>query len=208
MVVLCGVRVYIMEEILIPFGKYKGKPLTAMAEDSQYIEWLQQQGWLQEKYPQINTLIINNFKEPSETPDHNKIQGMFLDDSFCVKFSERVRYILFENSNRLNEYKKILSAKIKYLCFEVNGIDVHFCFYNGDKAGSYYKYFSVEIKPSVGDDYPSILRQIKSLKPIYRYSCYSVLLINEYCGKGISEENFIKLFYTQGIIVVFVKDVM
>ena len=39
-------------------------------------------------------------------------------------------------------------------------------------------------------------------------SWIKILLINEYNGVGISEENFIKLFKTQGITVLFIKDIL
>lgn len=66
--------------------------------------------------------------------------------------------------------------------------------------------FLIEIKPSVGDDYPAILRQIRSLKSQSHF--IKILLVNEYNGIGISEENFIKLFKTQGIIVLFIRDIV
>lgn len=67
---------------LIPFGKYKGQPLATMASDRDYCEWLLQQSWFVERFPQIHTIVVNNFGEPSETPEHNALQIRFLDDRF------------------------------------------------------------------------------------------------------------------------------
>lgn len=72
---------------LIPFGKYKGQPLEAMAEDRQYTDWLVAQPWFRERYGNLYAVVINNFCEPSETPDHNALQARFLDDDFRLKFS-------------------------------------------------------------------------------------------------------------------------
>lgn len=218
-----------MNEIIIPFGKYKGKPLEAMAEDRQYLDWIQQQGWLAEKYPQINTLIINNFTQPSETPDHNKIQGMFLDGEFCIKFSKAVYESIFKIGkvgkmadilNKINSDVKGISEII----FEHKGVDVLFTISGFDHVktqeshidgrwkevesnANHYIQFVIEIKPSIGDDYPAVLRQIKSNILFNSYGI-NVLIINEYCGIGISEESFIKLFCSQKIIVVFTKNII
>lgn len=72
---------------LVPFGKYKGQPIEAMAQDQQYVEWLTQQPWFKERYQKIYTVIINNFREPSNTPEHNALQARFLDDEFRLKFA-------------------------------------------------------------------------------------------------------------------------
>jgi hypothetical protein len=185
-----------MENILIPFGKYKGQPLEVMAQDQQYMEWIQQQGWLAEKYPQINTLIINNFKEPSETPDHNKIQGMFLDMDFISKLV--VLYL-----NKINS--KAVIKKISPPKFEIDGIDASFTvtYYNNVDI-----FFRIEIKPGLGDDYPVILRQIRGLKgfSIERYFA-NILLIDNYNGVGISQEQLIKLFNSMGIMIIFLHEI-
>jgi len=233
-----------MTQELVPFGKYRGQPIEVMAQDKQYIEWVQQQGWLAEKYPQINTLIINNFSEPSETPDHNRMQGMFLDESFCLKFLKAYsEFLKKEKSEGFNYVNSILNnfGKICSINFEVNAIDVQvafetkeieieeedgFDFINEDGTLSKYGYsqgakkvikykkvkrnfwldLRVEIKPCVGDDYPSILRQIRSLKD-FNVSRYNILFVGEYNGKGISESDFVKLFLTQRIAVIFLRDV-
>src|SRR5262245_23110071 len=42
------------------------------------------QAWFRERYGNVYTLIVNNFSEPSETPEHNALQARFLEDGFCV----------------------------------------------------------------------------------------------------------------------------
>lgn len=74
-------------ERIVPFGKYKGQPVEAMAQDRAYCEWLQGQNWFRERYATLNTLIINNFSEATETPDHNALQVLFLEDTFCQRFA-------------------------------------------------------------------------------------------------------------------------
>ena len=71
---------------IVPFGKYKGQPVEVLAQDRPYLEWLSAQDWFRERYTGIYTLIVNNFTEATETPDHNALQVLFLDDDFCAKF--------------------------------------------------------------------------------------------------------------------------
>jgi hypothetical protein len=72
---------------LVPFGKYKGQPIEAMAHDRSYCDWLTAQPWFREKHPNVYTLVINNFAEPSETPEHNQMQVRFLDETWRKKLA-------------------------------------------------------------------------------------------------------------------------
>src|SRR6516225_4197283 len=72
---------------IVPFGKYKGQPIEVLREDRSYLDWLSGQDWFRERYAGIYTLIVNNFSEVSETPDHNALQVLFLDDDFCARFA-------------------------------------------------------------------------------------------------------------------------
>ena len=74
-----------MANEIVPFGKYKGRPVEALAADRSYTDWLTAQPWFRDRYQGIYTLIINNFTEPSETPEHNAFQVLFLDDEFCLR---------------------------------------------------------------------------------------------------------------------------
>jgi hypothetical protein len=71
---------------VIPFGKYKGRPVEALAQDREYSDWLTGQAWFRERYANYYTLIVNNFGEASETPEHNAAQAEFLDEAFCRNF--------------------------------------------------------------------------------------------------------------------------
>lgn len=97
---------------VIPFGKYKGQPVEILQSDRQYSEWLQAQDWFREKYQNVYNVIINNFGEPDETPEHNAIQARFLDEEFCARLMS-----LTGECGGLN----LSSFDTK---FEVKGIDV------------------------------------------------------------------------------------
>jgi hypothetical protein len=70
---------------LVPFGKYKGQPLEVIGQDRGYCEWLLTQAWFVERFPQIHTVVINNFGEPADTPEHNALQLRLLDEGFRAK---------------------------------------------------------------------------------------------------------------------------
>lgn len=79
---------------IIPFGKYKGQEIEQVRmRDPQYLQWLTQQAWFQEKFAPVYQVVINNFAPPSEdTPAHNAIQVRFLDFAFRSAFFEALEY--------------------------------------------------------------------------------------------------------------------
>ncbi len=77
---------------VIPFGKYKNQPLEVLSQDPQYMEWLTQQDWFKSRYQNIYTLVVNNFGTPQDTPEHNKLVSLFLNDDFLHKIANRFDY--------------------------------------------------------------------------------------------------------------------
>ena len=73
------------DNAVVPFGKYKGQPVEVLASDRDYCDWLLAQAWFVQRYPQVHTLVINNFGEPTETPEHNALQIRLLDDHFRLQ---------------------------------------------------------------------------------------------------------------------------
>jgi hypothetical protein len=63
-----------------------------------------------------------------------------------------------------------------------------------------YKHFEVEIKPSVGDDYPAILRQMKVSKSKY-------LFTQRYTGIGATKDQFVQTMKLSGISVIFQDEI-
>lgn len=123
-----------MKAEIIPFGKYKGQPIEVLRQDKEYLGWLQNQDWFKNRYQNINNLIINNFGEPSETPEHNLIQSLFTDNEFCIQFIThtirshcyRVGYGLYKFKEEIWYYEgKEVDLELKNKYFEsFGGIDV------------------------------------------------------------------------------------
>src|SRR6185437_8793028 len=68
----------------VSFGKYRGKPVEVLRDDPSYVNWLTNQAWFRERHPTLFQVIVNNFGEPSETPEHNRLQTRFLDRDFRI----------------------------------------------------------------------------------------------------------------------------
>lgn len=245
---------------VIPIGKYKGQPLEVLEADPNYKEWLLGQSWFRDKFTNIHTLIINNFAEPSETPDHNFLQAKFLDWDWVLKWlcGESYEQFKFKEKKQINfehdgfdivlrfssvkiselEQNKLLFAEgitrlknkdvtvisgfwdtfkgISFRgsdCDSIERIERHGIRSDGDfrflldKVLEYQEVYKeifnehivgIEIKPSLGDDYPAILRKIKS-NPNRGRTNKEILAYRDFAAQGISEENLIKLFKNENI---------
>lgn len=194
---------------IIPFGKYKGQPIEAAVQDRQYVDWLTAQPWFKERFGNLYTLIVNNFQEPAETPAHNALQARFLDLRFCA----RVLSCVFGGK----EFKELRCE------FETAGFDVAISGEHVHKLPNDWGHerIHIEAKPSVGDDYPAVLRQIRNAKDrshdlprnkttYYQWDrvCDPVLFLEEYTGTGATTERFIAIFENSGVRVIFLDDVL
>lgn len=89
--------------------------------------------------------------------------------------------------------------------FEVLGVDVVISFgYAKAEADAYLRVsgFSVkvELKPAMGDDYPSVMRQMKRLGA-------GVLVVGKYTGRGVSEVQLRQMFSASGLQITFVQEI-
>lgn len=256
---------------VVPFGKHKGRLIEELLiDDPGYLEWLAGQDWFRAKYVTLHQVIINRGAEPEETPEHNALQVLFLDDDECLKFLRIVVPDLDANLAKISDeardhdlkliaehvaseerelqkieerlrckpsdpewWKKQLEDHLKRLqrlievrhqvnspielefhikrAFEVAGVDVQLDVSVDSKphrlaglSADELKYgwslwsavFKIEIKPTVGDDYPAVLRQMRA-------NGSNVLFLERYTGTGATREQFIKTFETASMKVVF-----
>jgi len=237
---------------LISFGKYKGYPVDVLRTDPEYCQWLTGQQWFVQRYPQINTLIVNHFGLPEDTPVHNELQARFLDEEVIMRLiyqlydiekieqetsayyshihdhckacaghadkeieCERIWSMSrkckpFIGSFCENAIKSAGKIEIESIEFESGGWDVRI-----RAAIKYGKYdigqdlhinLFIEIKPELGDDYPSFLRQMiangaeKTNRPDdnTRY----VLAYNLFTATNVQIEQVKNIFKSSGIHVV------
>lgn len=218
---------------VVPFGKYRGKPVEALAEDRQYCEWLVGQEWFRSRYTAIHTLIINNFGTAAETPEHNALQARFTDKEWAGRFAvaayggtailekEYAEAVTAAQARTPGQYyydspvlteeeaRQLPRPKISTsVRFEETGADVEVsasyrCSF-GKKhwIGVYMSPSRVECKPSLGDDYPAVLRQMKANR------C-NVLLLGDggYVGTGATLDQVTEIFGQSWIKIVHLRDV-
>ena len=75
-----------MANEIVPFGKYEGQPVEVLLSDTSYVNWLAEQEWFREKYPVINNIIVHNYGQPAETPEHNQFVAKFFDREYLARF--------------------------------------------------------------------------------------------------------------------------
>jgi len=260
---------------IVPFGKHKGKPVEALAQDRQYCDWLLTKDWFRDKHPTIYQIIINNFGEPSSTPEHNALQARFLDDRFCLALACLYKWIPIDKNTCLDRvngelhnveeqlslfsvedesdddnslasnYKRTLrvingSESLKYnrsdllankkkfmeikeyldtekstfrleKDFESKGWDVDINFHHAlpnywilDNNLHDFR-ISIEIKPSLGDDYPAILRQMKAVSD--RISGSKCLVYDKFNAAGATLEQIKGIFSTAYFDVISIAEI-
>ncbi len=266
---------------LVPFGKHKGQPVIALAQDRDYCDWLLQQSWFMQRFPELHTIVVNNFGEPTETPEHNRLQLRFLDDTFRAQCTQAV----FARKAPRNNWPALALSAINLPEFEVGGVDVlwtveyvgvaierhtrssknelgvlyerekgevyqyvsHFGLYHPKDSPEYLawkkleaarhkrimefekrwkpyekftdctesttvlrcvtghlKTITVECKPTLGDDYPAVLRYMKSLNLGHTAQ---TLVVGVYQGSGGSIEEVRIFFQRSGIVLLMVEEI-
>lgn len=214
---------------LVPFGKYKGQPVENLIADRDYSDWLLAQPWVKERFGDIYMTVINMNGEPTETPDHNRLQAKFLDDEFCREIAsvfDKNFSLTKQDANAMASdigesfrgFSDWVEFEIRNTEFEYFGWDVRFDAVHGCEYETAYeswrtetkwfgarRSFLIECKPTIGDDYPAVLRQMKAnflaLERIQRPRGMMVLVVGEYTGKGASFSEFGQIFRQSNIQV-------
>jgi len=86
---------------IVPFGKYKDKSVLELLADEKYVEWLKQQSWFSNQ-TQIYNIVVHqtiSTTNNSKTPEHNKLQNLFLDTSNQEKLLSK----LFANNDLIDK---------------------------------------------------------------------------------------------------------
>lgn len=210
---------------IVPFGKYKNQPIEVLAQDKSYCEWLAGQGWVAQRYPDIHTVIINNFAEPAETPEHNALQLRFLDEGLRLKVA--MCLMLFRQPMQHAYLKDRFSpflAGISQPMFEQHGIDVQWqvLYWYPTRATRAFSHIyrgliqegtpywtqnqfivAVECKPSLGDDYPAVLRFLHGLPASENYKPFAKVVIAEtFTFRGGTLQQVQTLFQASGVLLL------
>lgn len=199
---------------LIPFGKYKGQPVEQLQSDPDYAKWLIQQPWFADRYSNIRTLVINNYKEAEESPEHNVMQARFLDDYYMYNVlcaARAIRPFHVWETDTLVPYLRGMKwcngNGQAGVIFEHEGWDVvAFMYYDAEgenlPPASRRKssiewgcrlYF--ELKPSLGEEFPAVLRQVKARKR----DAPCCVMVDRFIAESVSYEDVHAIFRNSNI---------
>jgi hypothetical protein len=208
---------------IVPFGKYKDKPVEALVADREYCQWLMAQPWFRDRFQPIYQVVINYGAEPECTPEHNALQAKFLDEKMCAAVALLlVKTADFKvDTTGSGYYDDIFTAeilkgqpviKIKNVQFECDGWDVRFAAWmeceaqarGKDGIGRCDREMAVEIKPSIGDEFPAIMRQIKARR---QWGERKVLVTEEVIASSVSEEDVGRMLASIGVNLLLMSEI-
>jgi Exodeoxyribonuclease X-like C-terminal len=225
---------------IIPFGKYRGQEIEQIRQrDPAYLQWLMQQAWFSEKFAPIYQVVINNFAPPSEeTPAHNALQVRFLDFDFqCAfwevcganklikweqmeqRFLHRTQYLRETAkpcTHKIAKGRTFTTAHFEDIC-DVRFTATAWVGFPRDlrelaahKIEECFQVF-IEIKPTMGDDYPAVLRQIKRQQKQHehdwRYQDCWFLLLDQFCSQAVLLDRVREIFSADEIGIVLMQEV-
>ena len=150
---------------IVPFGKYKGQPLEVLRSDPQYCEWLTAQGWFREN--SVYQLIINNFGEPAETPEHNRLQAMFLDNTLCLQLFRKLGWEPLDKEHMIVTAQKALDETRRKLEKDSDS------YYSRKKDWEY----NIKELETFLEDYPNVENDQIKIEYEFEYSGWDVKII-------------------------------
>jgi len=180
------------DSAIVPFGKYQGQPIETLLADQNYLQWVTSQPglmtMLQARHPAVFNIITIGAPTTDDSPEHNKLQAMFLERDFQHAFLEIVwgrsvfKYAEQEvkrwqpsyfddESNKLWREENLAKAKQQLASLEARviarrppappRIDLDFeCGYDLELFADGFHH-RIELKPQMGDDFSGVLRQMK-----------------------------------------------
>lgn len=208
---------------LVPFGRYKGKPITTLMSDTNYLEYIKKQEWFK-NYPIVYNICVNQTistsNQNSKTPEHNSLQNMFLEKENVIKLLGKVinnKSICIIKENVHPKFKVVFESKYNWDIL-IHNIYIYKCYHDEPNMcdggcdhcvgeGAIDDECCVEIKPMLGDDYPCVLRKMKTQMEFTKRSyIHYILLIKEFNAKSTTKEQLVTIFNQSRIKVVFTDD--
>jgi hypothetical protein len=199
---------------IVPFGKYRGQPVEAMLADQSYCAWALSQPGLGTRFAGLFAVIVNGGSAPdAPTPEHNRLQLLFRNPDMRVatyrsivdakSLNEEVGDWLrrTESSVELGngEAERLANEAIRKgsVEFEVGGWDVSLAM---NRTGLYLPCLAIELKPIMGDDYPAVLRKMKTRRDTAS-GCKRVLIVDCFDAESASLDDVKWIFEQSGIAV-------
>lgn len=181
-----------MTEDIMPFGKYKDRPLLDVLNDGKYVQWLICQPWFRDRYENLYVLITQGAQDAdTPTPEHNALQARFADQTYSTRvwaaaynvnaanvpegfdsWSAALKAIDAMPTPRLPDGYTVnyaaeqdlqnLAKRVARQATLARGVSRDFEQYGWDVVLEMHGYeaLSIELKPSIGDEYPAIVRTL------------------------------------------------
>lgn len=75
----------------VKFGKHRDKHPLTLTCDPDYVDWVKNNimDWVQQRHPDLAHILINDVRFAAiaaDSPAHNKLQAMFLDETYRRAF--------------------------------------------------------------------------------------------------------------------------
>ncbi len=173
---------------IVPIGKYKGQPLERLLSDQPYSEWLLAQAWFLDRYADLAQLMrMGRLSEPQDTPEHNAMVARLIDqrDVFEYLFSRLFPGIEWDDP-RIRKYNQEIEPRGGDLLVSVNT----------------YCRILIEVKPLIGDDYPSVIRQLKAGRKNYSTRPRAVVVANKVEPTNLTLDQVRRQFELSGLFLI------
>lgn len=181
-----------MDNGIVPIGKYKGQPLERLMADQPYSEWLLAQSWFIDRYAELAQLLRRGrLTEPQDTPEHNAMVARLIDRFDAFRWLAKVL------KSDLTEFD-IATLKFSQE-IEPRGGDM---LLHVELPTLYDRWqVMIEVKPLIGDDYPSVIRQIKAVEAKRR-----VVIAHTVQASNLSLEQVRRQFQLAGVYLILERD--
>lgn len=175
------------------WGRYKNGTIKDALTDQNYKNWLKDQSWLFFKDRDVYEMLHHQTEQhpptiyiPNQpTPEHNRIQNKFLEQTYCSEF-------LNKHVPRRKWDRYEIQTE-----FEENGWDVVLST-EEHETRTY-----IEIKTSMSDEYPNILRKMKQQIQQTPGKARFFLFIQKFNSVNTDRSTIQIIFRNSGIRVVF-----
>ena len=146
-------------------------------------------------------VVSNIERRRGQATEHQKYYLKTLEEETAEEAALRSQLALLEERRARWPFKEwALKTAVR---FEQEGIDVRLdagFLKSPGPAEIGIAVLAVEIKPTIGDDYPTVMRQMRRLGA-------KILLVGTYTGRGVSEPQMRAMFEASAIKVVFVQEI-
>lgn len=180
---------------LVEFGRYAGQPVRNLVADKGYLNWCIKKG-MDKRYNSLKqyNILINGRDTDIPTPDHNRLQNFFLErktqEALINIFPPDVHHYKAHSGMATYTNKKPPIEEYKW-CVTLEGrcnwdvileMKMSYTDEEGDQFYCHDTYYC-ELKPTLGDEYPCVLRKMRQQMEVTKnlgYGSRCILIVTHY----------------------------